>query len=259
MLPDYSTVTEITGNKVTREQLSRINTRYRFASEWCVGKDVLEVACGAGLGLGYLAAHAGRVVGGDIDEKILTFARQTYNGRKKIALSQFDAHNLPFRDRLFDVVILFEAIYYLAGPERFIAEARRVLRNEGTLIICTANKDRAEFNPSPYSHEYFSAPQLFQILQESGFRNIELYGDCPVRKDGAKNTLLSVLQRTAVYLDLIPRTMKGKEYLKRVFMGKLLPLPSELDEGISEYSQPVRIPGTAPVSNFKVLYAVARR
>jgi ubiquinone/menaquinone biosynthesis C-methylase UbiE len=74
-----------------------------------------------------------------------------------------DAHNLPFDDKSFDVVILYEAIYYLEHPERFIEEARRVLRENGTLLICTANKDWSGFNPSPYTYKYFSAPELFLL------------------------------------------------------------------------------------------------
>ncbi len=50
---DYTTVTEVPGNQVTQEQLERMFHRYCFASNFAEGKDVLEVACGAGLGLGY--------------------------------------------------------------------------------------------------------------------------------------------------------------------------------------------------------------
>ena len=70
MRPDYTTVTEIPRGRVTREQLTRMCTRYYFASKFCEGKDVLEVGCGAGQGLGYLARKARRVVGGDCTENM---------------------------------------------------------------------------------------------------------------------------------------------------------------------------------------------
>ena len=35
---DFTTVTEITGNNVTSEQIQRMYTRYRFASEFCKDK-----------------------------------------------------------------------------------------------------------------------------------------------------------------------------------------------------------------------------
>jgi len=32
--------------------------------------------------------------------------------------------------------------------------------------------------------------------------------------------------------------MKGKEFLKRIFMGKLVPLPPEITDGMAEYTPP---------------------
>ena len=37
---DYSTVTETPDDKASEEQLNRLYTRYRFAREFCDGKDV---------------------------------------------------------------------------------------------------------------------------------------------------------------------------------------------------------------------------
>jgi FlaA1/EpsC-like NDP-sugar epimerase len=39
------------------------------------------------------------------------------------------------------VVILHQAIYYLAQPDRFLDECHRVLRKKGNLLICTNNKE----------------------------------------------------------------------------------------------------------------------
>jgi len=63
--------------------------------------------------------------------------------------------------------------------------------------------------------------------------------------------------RAAVVLDLMPRTMKGKEILKRIFFAKLSPLPNEIEEGMCEYSPPVSLPYNSPDDQYKVLYAVA--
>jgi ubiquinone/menaquinone biosynthesis C-methylase UbiE len=253
---NYIDVTETPGVKGSREQIARLYTRYRFASEFCKNKDVLEVACGAGLGVGYLASSARRVVAGDIDKKNLEIARRTYQDRKNIEIRSLDANSLPFGDKSFDVVILYEAIYYLNHPEKCVNEARRVLREGGIFIICTVNKDWSDFNPSPYSHRYFSAPELVEFLRDNGFE-AELFGDSPVNSGSGKNKILSIIKRAAVRLRLIPKTMKGKERLKRLFFGELNPLPSEITDGMAEYVRPVSVRHDTRNTQYKVLFAVS--
>ena len=68
---DYRTVTELSGEKVSQEQVERIYQRYYWADIYCRNKSVLEVACGSGQGIGYLADLADSFTGGDISEDIL--------------------------------------------------------------------------------------------------------------------------------------------------------------------------------------------
>lgn len=51
----------------------------------------------------------------------------------------FDAEVIPFADGTIDSAISCEMIYYLDHPERFAAEAFRVLRTGGRLLISTTN------------------------------------------------------------------------------------------------------------------------
>ena len=81
---NYITVTEIPGSKATKEQLARLYQRYHFASQFCKDKDVLEAACGGGMGLGYLSQTARKVVGGDLDDNIFKYAQDYYKGRDNI-------------------------------------------------------------------------------------------------------------------------------------------------------------------------------
>ena len=251
---DYSTVTEVPGNRVTHEQLTRMYHRYRFAANFCNEKDVLEVACGAGQGLGYLAKRTRRIFGGDYTERLVRVAQQYYRGR--IPVLRLDAHTLPFMDHSFDVVILYEAIYYLPQPEKFFYETRRVLRENGVLLIATVNKDWPEFNPSPFSTRYFSVPELEGLLKENGFK-VEIYGAFSVLPNGAKEKIIAEIRKKAVALHLIPKTMKGKEFLKKIFYGQLLPLKEEIEEEACEYSPVIPIPSHIPNQEYKVIYAVA--
>lgn len=255
---DYTTITETPSNKASQEQIARLYTRYKFASEFCKDKDVLEIACGAGVGLGYLANYARKVVGCDIDDGNLSVALKTYSGHQNIeVLPPLDAHNLPFKDNSFDVVILHEAIYYLSQPEKFIEGAYRVLRKDGALIIGSANKEWSDFNPSPYSYRYFTASELYHLLISKGF-DVELFADCPINRGGFKGVVVSLIKRVAVKLHLIPKTMKGKERLKRLFFGELTTLPAEITDDLGfKYTRPAQIPHDRPITQYKVLFAVA--
>jgi len=161
-LIDYLSVTEISGSYVSREQIERICNRYYWAGKYCNNKDVLEVACGTGQGLGYLLKIAKSLNAGDYSEKILEIAREHYGNR--ITLKQFDAQNMPYKDNSIDVIILFEAIYYLPSVEKFISECRRVLRDRGKVLIATVNKDLYDFNPSLYSCKYYGVVELKELF-----------------------------------------------------------------------------------------------
>ena len=257
MTADYTNVTERPGLPVTRQQLDMLYTRYHTASRFCQGKDLLEVGCGPGVGLGYLAKKARTVVAGDIDETLLGEAQERYKGRENIELRVFDAHQLPFDDNAFDIVLLFEAIYYLAQPEKFLEECRRVLRSNGVILICAANNDCPEFVKSPFSIRYYSAPELADLLKKAGF-DVELFGVCPLDAASLKQNLVSIIRRAAAAMHLMPGSLTARALLKRAFYGHLLTLPEEMEEGMAQSYPLEPIPSDSPDSRHKVLYAIAQ-
>lgn len=249
----YVTVTETPGSGATEEQLSMMHTRYRVAADLAEGKDVLEVACGAGIGLGCLARKARRVIAGDYDPKLVEIARRHYGER--VEIRRMDAQDLPFDKGTFDVVLLLEAIYYLPEPDRFIAEARRVLKDDGILLTCSANKEWPGFNPSPFSYRYFSAGELRELLSGGGF-NAQVFAAFPVGNNRMMGRVFFAIRRVAVRFHLIPKTMRGKGVLKRLVYGKLSGLPAELIDNGGRECPLVCVPHSQPTSNYKVIYAI---
>jgi ubiquinone/menaquinone biosynthesis C-methylase UbiE len=183
-------------------------TRYYWARSFCQNREVLELACGSGQGLGYIARAAKKMVGGDYSPPLLRVARNHYQGR--IPLLRLDAQAIPFRDQSFDVVLLYEAIYYLPDREAFARECYRVLRPEGQLLLCTANKDLPDFNPSPHSFFYPNPPDFVHLLCPLGFQ-VECFADSPVDYSNHKQKILSAVKKTMVRFDLMPKTMAGKK------------------------------------------------
>lgn len=256
MTSDYSTVSELPGSHATQEQLARLYQRYHTAARYSAGKRVLEVACGAGQGLGYLARSASKVVGGDYTEGLLHLSQSYY--RDRIPLIRLDAHRLPFSDGAFDVVVLFEAIYYLRHAEQFIAESRRILSRGGTLIIGTVNKDWSEFARSPLSTRYYSVPELRDLLTQHNFTDLEFFGSFPTGVASSRQKVVSIIRRAVITLDLMPRTLKGRERFKRIFYGSLLPLKPEVEGDMTDLEPLVPIAHDVPNADYKILYTVAR-
>lgn len=254
MKVDYTKVTEMVGDEVSQEQVKRICNRYYWAGNYCNNKEVMEAACGTGQGLGYLSKIAKTIVAGDYSEEILKIAKSHYDER--IKLVQFDAQDMPYPDNSMDVIILFEAIYYLPLPERFVSECRRVLRDKGKVLIATANKDLYDFNPSPYSYKYLGVMELYETFNQYGFTT-DFYGDTPVDELSIRQKMFRPIKKFAVSFGLVPKSMNGKKFLKRLVFGSLVKMPAEIQEGMFPYVEPVKLIALQPDRKHKVIYCAA--
>jgi SAM-dependent methyltransferase len=173
-----------------------------------------------------------------------------------VPLLRFDAAAMPFSARSFDVVVLFEALYYLPRPRSFLAECARLLRPGGQVVIATVNPEWRGFHPSPFAQHYFSAAELCELLSSVGFA-VEVSGAFRETAGSARERLISRLRRGASAAGLIPKTMRGKEALKRIFFGPLGPLPAEIVADGLGYTPPASIEPNEAV-DYTVLYAFGR-
>jgi ubiquinone/menaquinone biosynthesis C-methylase UbiE len=254
MTNQFADVTELAGTEISAEQLQRMSHRYHWAAQFCRGGDVVEVACGSGQGLGILAATAKSVEAGDISAAILEGPRRHYSGR--LTLTEFDAQALPFADASRDVLVLFEALYYVPDAERFAKECRRVLRPSGKVLIATANKDLSDFNASPCSYKYYGAKDLHELFQRHGF-TVEVFGYMPVESISWRQKVLRPIKRFVVGAGHRLGHEAGKKLLKRLVFGRLVLMPAELPMDNAPFTPPVRLRPDAPDSVHKVIYACA--
>ena len=256
MINDYVSVTEIAGDEVTQEQLDRLCNRYYWTKQYCKDKDVVEAACGSGQGLGYLKGIAKSFEAGDYSEKMIEIAKSHYNGQ--ISLQQFDALDMPFKNQCKDVIILFEAIYYLQDATKFAQECARVLRPNGVVLVVTANKDLYDFNPSPYSYHYYNPLELNALFSDAGF-SVKCYGGTPLREISFKQKMLRPIKKTAVRLGIMPKTMSGKKLLKRLVFGRMVTIPAEINNKTAIYVPPTPISCEQPDRQHKVIYCEATK
>jgi ubiquinone/menaquinone biosynthesis C-methylase UbiE len=150
--------------------------RYVFAGQYVLGKHVLDVACGTGVGTSYLRrAGARRVCGIDIDPGAVSFAKTKY---KDCEFAQSDATSICLADSSIDVVVSFETLEHLQDQGKFLAECWRVLRPGGLLICSTPNTTVYRWQGSginPY-HVHELAPQEFTSLLKQRFSELCMFG-----------------------------------------------------------------------------------
>ena len=95
--------------------------------------DVLELGIGTGVNLALYGPKA-RVTGCDASMEMVESAVRRHV-RNSVVLAQADAQHLPFADGSFDVVAASLLFCSVADPARGLAEARRVLRSGGRLML----------------------------------------------------------------------------------------------------------------------------
>src|SRR5688500_9402523 len=110
------------------------------------GERVLDI----GSGPGFLAAEiaedvgpAGRVDGVDMSESMLALARgrEVPAAAAPLGFARADALDLPFDDRAFDAAVSTQVLEYVEDIAAALAEARRVLRPGGRLLILDTDWD----------------------------------------------------------------------------------------------------------------------
>lgn len=143
--------------------------RYAFARRYAQDKRVLDAGCGTGYGSAELAQSAAEVIGVDIANDALEYARANY----PIAGLQFveaSCTSVPFPSESFDLVVAFEVIEHLTQYSAFIDECARLLTREGLFIVSSPNKryyalTRAETGPNPFHEHEFEAAEFVRELE----------------------------------------------------------------------------------------------
>lgn len=97
----------------------------------------LDVGCGAGMAASLAAERGAEVAGIDASAPLLEIARSRIPGAD---LRLGDLEELPFEDAYFDVVTGFNSFQFAGNPEVALAEARRVSKPTGIVVIMTWGK-----------------------------------------------------------------------------------------------------------------------
>ncbi len=168
----------VPGDERLKSLLIEDLAKFHFVSQYTVGKYVLDAGCGAGQGSAYLLkTGAHYVVGVDVSSEAIMYAKNLY-AQQNLAFAVMDVLNLGFPSCTFDFVTSIEVIEHLTNPERYLAEIRRVLKDQGMLALSTPNKSVSSPTPGtmwPYHVREFY-PHELEILLKKYFSRVEIWG-----------------------------------------------------------------------------------
>ncbi len=160
---------------------------------------LLDIGCGTGGLLELLAPRIEEGLGVDASRDMLALARTRLaeRGLSHIAVRQADMYRLPLPDGGFDAVTLQMVLHYAEDPAVALAEAARVLRPGGALLIVDlAPHQRADLLGA-YAHRWpgFDDAEIAGWLGEAGCaapHATTIPGALPVRLWRAERLALSV-------------------------------------------------------------------
>ena len=160
---------EFTGERIvpgrTVEALFREHEiRYQFAGAYVRGKDVLDVACGTGMGTEYLRRQGAKTSWGlDINREAVQFAEMNY---RLCRFAECDASQMPIPDNSLDIVVSFETVEHLPDAAKFLLECRRVLRLGGLFICSTPNHTVYRwYGRNPFHVREFEVEEFIDLLE----------------------------------------------------------------------------------------------
>jgi len=168
------------------------------------GLDALEVGCGTGHWLAALSDLGVSLLGVDPSSAMLQKARSK---APRAALVCARAEQLPFSCNSLDLIFCVNAFHHFSDANKFLRDARLLLRSEGQLAIFGIDPHAPETNW--YLYDYFS-----------GLREIDLQRFLPhaaIRRALAEAGFHDAVTKT---VERIQKTYSGQEVLGDPFLDR---------------------------------------
>ena len=125
-----------------------------------------------------LAQRAKRVIAVDNSPKMREYGAElaARNGLSNLEYRLGDMEKLPLAEGEVDLVLMHQTLHHALHPARAVAEAARVLKSGGQIVIFDLNKHDFEAARELYADVWlgFSAVELLQMLRDAGFTEADV-------------------------------------------------------------------------------------
>ncbi len=100
---------------------------------------LLDIGSSTGIIAHTLASHFRKVIGIDIDEEAVKYAKRTFQ-QDNLIFVRGDSMKLNFSDNTFDVVICAQIYEHVPDPQKLFQEIYRILKPKGVCYLAAVNK-----------------------------------------------------------------------------------------------------------------------
>ena len=138
---------------------------------------IADLGAGEGASSLLLAQNAKRVIAVDTSAKMIDVAREQAlrAGILNIEYRLGDMEDIPIDSSTVDLAFFSQSLHHALHPARALAEAHRILKPGGRIVILDLAKHRFEEDRELYADEWlgFSESDLESMLQQASFQNIQ--------------------------------------------------------------------------------------
>jgi ubiquinone/menaquinone biosynthesis C-methylase UbiE len=138
---------------------------------------IADLGAGEGTFSQLLARRSKKVIAIDNSEKMVEYGRELArkHGVKNLEYRKGDLEEVPIRDATVDLAFFSQALHHAQHPERAVAEAARILKPGGRIVVLDLLRHSYEEARELYADLWlgFTEVEVTRFLRQAGFKNIE--------------------------------------------------------------------------------------